>query len=249
MTELAAAPKAYAEAFEVRLPVFEGPLQLLLHLVESRRLDLLTVPLADVADAYVAHLARHRVDARHLAEFISIASRLILLKSLQLLPSEPAPLGAEEDPNEDQLRERLVEYRALRDAAHRLGTLDGATPAFRREPRESDLPVVVPPTLAAAVLPAALAAISPPPAAVNHAPQQVEPRTVTLGDQIAALRHALERTRTVVLQAVLAGCRSRTEAAVTVMALLELVRRREIRVEQRTLFGPIELESLRTGAR
>ena len=49
--------------FTLALPVFEGPLQLLLHLIESRQLDILTVPLAEVADAYVEHLARHPVDA------------------------------------------------------------------------------------------------------------------------------------------------------------------------------------------
>ena len=49
--------------FRLRLPVFEGPLQLLLHLIESRQLVILTVPLAEVADAYVAHLATAPVDA------------------------------------------------------------------------------------------------------------------------------------------------------------------------------------------
>ncbi len=48
--------------FTLTLPVFEGPLQLLLHLIESRQLDVLTVPLAEVADAYVEHLGRHPVD-------------------------------------------------------------------------------------------------------------------------------------------------------------------------------------------
>jgi hypothetical protein len=63
------------------LPVFEGPLQLLLHLIEARQLDILTVPLAEVADAYVEHLARHPVDAANLSEFVSIAAQLIFLKS------------------------------------------------------------------------------------------------------------------------------------------------------------------------
>src|ERR687892_2793702 len=79
------------EEFELRLDVFEGPLQLLLHLIESRQLDILTVPLAEVADAYVEHLARHPVDAANLAEFVAVAAQLIYLKSKRLLPAEPLP--------------------------------------------------------------------------------------------------------------------------------------------------------------
>jgi chromatin segregation and condensation protein Rec8/ScpA/Scc1 (kleisin family) len=88
--EAVAVPVGDAE-FTVALPVFEGPLQLLLHLIESRQLDVLTVPLAEVADAYVAHLARHPVDAANLSEFVAIAAQLIYLKSKRMLPAEPLP--------------------------------------------------------------------------------------------------------------------------------------------------------------
>src|ERR687897_3634987 len=77
--------------FTLALPVFEGPLQLLLHLIESRQLDVLTVPLAEVADAYVEHLARHPVDAANLSEFVATAAQLIYLKSKRMLPAEPLP--------------------------------------------------------------------------------------------------------------------------------------------------------------
>ena len=88
--------------FELRLPVFEGPLQLLLHLIESRQLDVLNVPLAEVADAYVEHLARHPVDAVNLSEFVAIAAQLILLKSRRLLPSEPMLALVEGDDEPDE---------------------------------------------------------------------------------------------------------------------------------------------------
>ena len=114
------------QPFELQLEVFAGPLDLLLQLIESRQLDVLTVPLAEMADAYVEHLANHPVPADELADFVAIASQLILLKSRRLLPGEPLPAGlvAEEEPDEDELRRRLIEYRALRDAlapARRVG--------------------------------------------------------------------------------------------------------------------------------
>jgi segregation and condensation protein A len=232
--------------FEVRLPVFEGPLQLLLHLVESRQVDLMTVPLADIADAYVGHLASHAVDPAQLADFVAVAAQLILLKSRHLLPGDPglAPTAAgDDDVDEEQLRRRLIAYRALRDAAAALGRLDGASPAYAREPRESDLPEAPPVALDPSLLVAALEALAQIQEPVPPQPEVV-PREVTIGEQIARLRAALGATGSLVLQGLLAGSRSRTEAAVTFMATLELARRREVRVEQRSLFGPIVVERL-----
>ena len=93
-----------SETFEVRLPIFEGPLQLLLHLIESRQLDILSVPLAQVADAFVDHLSRTPVDASNLSEFVAIAAQLIWLKSRRLLPGDGPPgiaEGADEPDEED----------------------------------------------------------------------------------------------------------------------------------------------------
>lgn len=247
----ASAPEAgdvdAAAQFQVQLPVFEGPLQLLLHLVESRQLDLLAVPLSEVADAFVAHIAMHPVDVRNLADFVATAAQLILLKSRRMLREEPQPLAdAGEELDEDDLRRRLIDYRRFRDVAAQLGERDLAQPAFRREPREADLPVLAAPRLDPILLSSAIATVTqiaepeaPPPA--------VMAREVTIAEQVRALRSALGRTGTVVLQAVLAACRTRTEATVTFMALLELVRRREVRVEQRTMFGPILLERMGEG--
>lgn len=231
-------------AFEVRLPVFEGPLQLLLHLIESQQLDVLTVPLADVADAYLAHLAQHPLDPANLAEFVVVAAQLIWLKSRRLLPGD-APMAVEdaEEPDEEQLRQRLVEYRAIRDAAAWLGARDMVAPLMHREPRESDLPEAPAVPLAAALLSEVLDSLAqtPEPEAV---PTEVVAREITIGMQIRVLLEALSATGRVVLQSVLAGCRSRSEVAVTVLAMLELARRRQVRLEQSALFGPIEVTSV-----
>jgi segregation and condensation protein A len=229
--------------FNLALPVFEGPLQLLLHLIESRQLDVLTVPLAEVADAYVEHLTRHPVDAANLSEFVAIAAQLIELKSRRMLPSEPlppVPEGADE-PDEEELRRRILEYRALRDAAAALGERDGASPVMRREPRESDLPEVAAEPIAVRVLADALETLAAIPEPVPP-PPEVVPREITIGQQIDVLRHALSAGGRVLLQTILARCRSRTEAAVTFLATLELVRRRQVTAEQHELFGPIILE-------
>jgi segregation and condensation protein A len=231
-------------SFSVALPVFSGPLGLLLHLIESRQLDVLTVPLADVADAYVEHLAQHPVDADALGEFVSIAAQLIYLKSKRMLPAEPLPPlpDGTEEPDEDELRRRLLEYRALRNAAAELGRRDGVAPVLRREPRESDLPEAPAAPMPAGILAAALETLAaiPEPA---PPPPEVVAREITIGQQIAVLRTALAGGGRVLLQTILARCRTRTEAAVTFLATLELVRRREVRAEQDDLFGPIIVET------
>jgi segregation and condensation protein A len=243
---IAVRPIGAGEAsFEVQLPAFSGPLALLLHLIESRQLDVLTVPLAELADAYVAHLAEHPVDPAQLAEFVAIAAQLILIKSRSMLPGEVAAVDAEaaDEPDEEELRRRLIEYRALRDAARALGERDLSAPMQRREPRESDLPAAATVPLSAALLADAmrlLAAIPEP----EPAPPEIVAREITIAMQITVLRAALAAGGRVVLQELLASCRSRTEATVTLLAALELVRRRQVRVRQRELFGPIVVETM-----
>jgi segregation and condensation protein A len=234
-----------ADPFEVRLPVFSGPLALLLHLIESRQLEILTVPLAVLADAYVAHLAINPVDTGQLSEFVAVAAQLILLKSRRLLPGEPLAPSADaiEEPDEEELRRRLLEYRALRDASRALGAQDLVAPLFRREPRDSDLPVVASAPLAVELLVEALQRLAQIPEPAEE-PPEIMAREITIGMQITALRAALARGGRIVLQELLAASGSRTEATVTVLAALELVRRRQVRVKQRTLFGPIVIEAL-----
>ena len=239
-----AAPPA-EPAFEVSLPVFSGPMAVLLHLIESRQLDVLTVPLAELADAYLAHLATNPVDPGQLAEFVAMAAQLILLKSRSLLPGEVAggPAEASDEPDEEELRRRLIEYRALRDAARALGEQDLVAPMQRREPRESDRPVAAVAPLPPSVLAEAMRALAAIPEPEPPAPE-VMAREITIGMQIAVLQAALAGGGRVVLQQLLATCRSRTEATVTLLATLELVRRREVRVKQRELFGPIVVETM-----
>jgi segregation and condensation protein A len=241
--------EADAPAFQLELEVFSGPLDLLLQLIESRQLDVLTVPLAEMADAYLEHLSGRPVAPAELADFVSVASQLILLKSRRLLPAEPMPAGLppEAEADEEELRRRLLVYRALRDAARELAAWDLARPAFRREPREEDLPEAPSDALPVGLLADALQRLTAIPEP-EPPPPEVVPREITIAMQIAAIRGAMGGAGRVVLQRVLAACRSRTEMTVTLLAMLELVRRRQATVEQAELFGPILLRATRPEA-
>ena len=238
------------QATHVRTEGFDGPLGLLLSLIEDRRLDILTVPLGELAGAYLDAIATMEDDQlAHISSFVTIASQLILIKSRALLPREPQPAATGEgeiDP-EEALRARLVEYRRYRDAASGLAALAAAgRAAFHREP-------------AVALAAATAGAVAPPPPRMDPAalvaalgrwvqlalpldePPTVVPRAVTLADRARVIRDALRAAPAIVLQDLLQGVRDRVVVAVTFMAMLELVKGRELVVEQAEPWGPISV--------
>ena len=126
---------------QVQMPEFDGPLALLLSLIEARQLDVLTVPLGALADAYLDALGRLEADRLgNVSSFVTIASQLILIKSRAMLPrrtdpTDPLALADEGVDPEAELRARLLVYRAHRDAGVRLAE-DALLRigSFRREP-------------------------------------------------------------------------------------------------------------------
>ena len=114
-------------AYRVALPVFEGPLDLLLHLIERQELDITQVSLAQVTNQYLEYISQLREhDPDSLADFMVIAAKLLLIKSRALLPRPPAPPSADEtdgDIGEDLVRQ-LIEYRRIKHAAQWLRDLE-----------------------------------------------------------------------------------------------------------------------------
>ncbi|TMB80707.1 MAG: hypothetical protein E6J46_00440 [Chloroflexi bacterium] len=106
----------------VNTPVFDGPLELLLALVEREEVDIFKVSLARVTDAYLAEVAAREIpDPQEMSEFLWMAARLLLLKSIRLLPGEnPTDEETELLGWEDEVRQRLEEYRAYKEIAGEL---------------------------------------------------------------------------------------------------------------------------------
>jgi segregation and condensation protein A len=244
-------------ATHVRMGDFDGPLALLLALIEARQLDVLTVPLGGLAEAYLDALATLEGDRLgSVSGFVAVAAQLILIKSRAILPRPPkvaaVPLDEEPDP-EAELRARLIEYRRYRSAGAALGERPGARRLFRRDAEVAALagkagarPPERPP-LPPSVLPRALdrlAKILPP---VQPAAEMVA-RAVTLAERTAVIRAALSRADHVVLQELLGGVRDRVVVAITFLAMLELSKRREITLEQAEPWGPIVARRVVEGA-
>jgi len=238
-------------ATHVAIEEWEGPLGLLLSLIEARRMDVLTVPLGGVAEAYLEALSTIEHDRMSsISSFVAVASQLILIKSRAMLPRPPVDPAIEmEDEGVDpeaELRARLLLYRAFRDAGAALQAValerEGL---FRREPAAA---------LAAGLAGAATAPATPPldPVLLVRAlealvqvlpdpepPPEIVPRTITLTQRASIIRLALRGAPSVVLQDLLRGVNDRVVIAVTFLAMLELMKRREVVVQQTEPFGPI----------
>ena len=241
-------------ATQVQVAEFDGPLALLLALIEARQLDVLTVPLGALAEAYLDALATLDADRLgNVSSFVAVASQLILIKSRAMLPrqvqADPRALTDDGPDPEAELRARLLLYRAYRDAGtllaagavHRVGL-------FRREPgaahatamagaRAPEAPPLSPSVLVRALDGVVKVALPPTP------PPEAMARTITLTERAAIIRSALRDAPTVVLQDLLTGVRDRVVVAITFLAMLELMKRREIVVEQAAPWGPIVARS------
>jgi segregation and condensation protein A len=185
----------------------------------------------------------------NVSSFVAVASQLILIKSRALLPrrTEPGPVGLPEDEPDPEaaLRARLLLYRTYRDAGAQLAAIAvERVGLFRREPsaataaglagaRPAEGPPLDPMGLVRAL--DGLARIGPPP----PMPTEALPRTITLAERAAVIREAIAGAGSIVLQDLLRGVRDRVVVAVTFLAMLELVKRREIVVEQAEPWGPI----------
>ncbi len=138
------------DAFRIALPNFEGPLDLLLHLIREHKLEILDIPIALITEKYLSHLEQMReIDLDIAGEFLVMASTLLHLKSRMLLPREEVAAGPEGvdghsetlDPRAELVR-RLLEYQKYKDAAESLATNDLLDrDVFRRRVAVQEVPL------------------------------------------------------------------------------------------------------------
>ncbi len=232
-------------AYPVTLAVFEGPLDLLLHLIETQALEISSVSLVAVTDQYLRTMEMlEEVDPGALADFLVVASRLVYIKSRSLLP-QPRPADEEEEEEEpaDALVRQLIEYRRFKEVAGQL-----------RAREEQRLRVYVrtapPPELERRLelgelnlehLTAVLARVL---ARTTHQPvlPRVKTYAVTVAEQIVIVRAMLQAAdQPLTFIDLLSAQTSRLEVIVTFLAVLELIKQREVTAQQEDAFSAIIL--------
>ncbi|MCB8953702.1 MAG: segregation/condensation protein A [Ardenticatenales bacterium] len=235
--------------YVIELPAFAGPFDLLLHLIERNELDITAISLAQVTRQYLEQVEQLKQNKRveYLIDFIVIGARLVLIKSRALLPQNPA-LGLEDEEEEDPaetLARQLRAYRQFKQLAewlHRreeqgLRTYLRVAPPPKIESK-LDLSGITPESLRRA-LQDVLARVEKSEESVGL----VARRRITIEGQIDLLRRTVQVGR-MGFHELLSPEVTKVEVCITLLAVLELIKRRELVAEQQEMFGPIWLTKM-----
>lgn len=230
--------------YQVTLPDFHGPLDLLLSLIQDQELDITKISLGKVTHQYLAHLDILKAfNPSDLTDFLVIAARLVLIKSEILLPQPPKSL-AHDDEEEDvgeALARQLRLYKQFKTLAEQLREMETqeqhnfvrTAPPPKIDVKPDTLKIEVDALLKAARRALAVTPLDP------NVDDVVSRDSLTIGQQMAHIRDRLAHHESLLLQNLLQPHHNRVDVIVTLLAVLELIKRQVIQVQQPTLFGEI----------
>jgi len=229
----------------VRIRQFEGPLELLLSLIEDRKLDITQVSLSEVADQYLERLSSEReaIPLSNLSEFLVIAARLILIKSKMLLPV--LQFTDEEEESMEDLELRLIEYKRFKDAAEAMGKmLASGRRSFPREKFLGAPETFSPPGgLSAELLKRHFVSVLGDIPVKEEVIEEVIEEVMSLEERIVMLRASLRNRAEYGFRELIAVAENRMEEIVSFLAVLELVKQRTVVVSQGNVFGDIRISA------
>lgn len=224
--------------FEIKLEQFSGPLQLLLELIEQEKLPITDVSLAKVTEAYLAHVDSREVPPDELADFLVVATRLLLIKSRAILPQ----LQLEDEEDGTNLADQLRMYKRFADAAVVVESMfRSGRVMFARERAAvvRSRGFSPPPSVTPAVLVEAFRSLL----------KRLEPffalkrasldRVVSVQERMTQLRDAIVERSRLVFRDMVGGATSRVDVVVSFLALLELMKQRVVTAVQGDAFHDI----------
>lgn len=235
-------------SIQVKLQVYEGPLDLLLDLIKKNEMDIYNIPIAEITRQYLDHLSEMReLNLEVASEFLVMAATLIYIKSRMLLPDEG--VGEEEDGGQDpreELVRKLLEYQAFREVARELGFLEGErSKVFTRQiadyvfqDLETDCDFEGFSSNLYDVLQAFYKVLK---TCARDSLHEVFEQGVTIEEKIAQIRDLVSARRELSFSELFPSGAGRNELIVTFLALLELVKQRFVTVLQSQHFGEIHL--------
>jgi segregation and condensation protein A len=244
--EADAADAAGGGGYRVALPTFEGPLDLLLHLIEEHELDIFDIPIAFVAAKFVEYVTlMDELNIDVASEYLVMAATLAHIKSRQLLPVAPEEQEEDQEPEIDpraELVRRLLEYQKYKQAAEQLSS----SPVLGRDVfghgvpgAEAHGPARIGGLSLFRLLDAFQAVLSRAKATVDH---QIDLERFSITDRINQLSEILREKKRALFVELFEGQSTRPELILTFLALLEMTRLRLIRLFQDDPLGAIEIE-------
>jgi segregation and condensation protein A len=237
-------------SYQVRTQVFEGPFDLLLHLISKRELDIYDVSLAAITEEYLTHLQEmQELDLEIATEFLVVAATLIEMKASRLLPGPPRDDDELDVSDRDLLIARLIEYRAFKEAAARIASMLGDNAGYLpRTAGAGEEFAKLAPDLMARVSPERFAQIAArvlaPKPAMQVDTSHITPIRVSVAEAIEQVRAELRRRKKATFRDLSKGIPDRLTRIVRFLAVLELIKRGEADATQSGAFGRIDVEWL-----
>jgi len=233
-----------SRAYRVATPVYEGPLDLLLQLIEHAELDITKLALAQVTDQYLEYIHHLKeLAVEELSAFLVIAAKLLQIKSEVLLPRPPIREEGEEDPGE-ALARQLLAYKRYKEIANLLAQREAA--GMKTYLRLAPSPKIETKLdMSGLGLPELISAAQGIFSTVDTRPELrtvVTPPRITIRQKIRDIAAHLRQSARMTFQGLFTNHPTHLEIVVTFLALLELIKRSLVHVRQETLFGEIELE-------
>ncbi len=231
--------------YTIKQEKFEGPLDLLLELIQGEKLAINEISLANVTDKFIGYLrglqAKGEADQEILAEFLVVAATLLLIKSRSLLPQFQT--NAEEEESIAELEQRLEEYKRFKELAIRIGQMaSGGPKSFSREAYAGRLPVFYPPKrFTLTMLVGAFQRVIDALPKIEKLAEEKLKRIISLEEKIAELQAFLRKKVERAFSELVAGAREKVEIIVSFLALLELAKQKLVTIEQKGLFGDIKI--------
>lgn len=228
---------------EIEVEGFSGPLDLLLRLVDREELDITRLSLSQVADDFLREMELRKIELAELAEFLFIASQLILIKSKALLPL--FQFTPEEEAEIGDLEERLKEYRSFKKASLILQEKMAKKKVFfarEKTGKEEIENQFVSPDLSLEKLKEYYQSVLEKNSPQEELEERVLEEIVTLEEKIFHLKSSLEGRMKMAFQESIQEAKNKIEVVVTFLAMLEMVKRKVIFVSQEQNFGEIILE-------
>ncbi len=224
---------------------FEGPLEVLLDLIEKEKLSITEVSLARVTDEYLAYVkGLGAIDPVELGEFLVVAAQLMLIKSRALLPS--LALDEEEQGSIEELEQRLAEYQRMRGFARELKKLaEGGRHIFTRESFAGMEPVFYPPPrMAADILRQAFASFLASLPKLEKLAEEKIKKIISLEEKISHIRLFLSETVERAFSELVKGAKEKVEVIVSFLAILELAKQKFLDLDQKKLFADIKIRKI-----
>jgi len=231
--------------YTVTIPVYEGPLDLLLQLIERAELDITAVSLALVTDQYLAYIHQMQVPADEISAFLVVAARLLQIKSEALLPRPPVREVGEVDLGEELARQLRI-YKRFKELSNWLD--DRETRHLRTYLRVAPPPKIEGrldlSNITLADLMAAAEDVFMEEAEKQALGTIIAAPRITVREKITLIAARLGQSRNATFSGLLGHKPTRLEVVVTFLALLELVKRYRVSARQEMLFSDIQIEKL-----